>query len=64
MRNSHRGPGDLLGHAPQLTEHRSRLEDLDIVAAVGELSSQLATLQAAQQSYLRIQGLSLFDLLR
>ena len=30
MRNSHRGPGDLLGHAPQLTEHRSVLRQLHL----------------------------------
>ena len=50
--------------ALQLATHRSALEDLDLVAAAGELSGQLAVLEAAQQSYIRIQGLSLFNLLR
>ncbi|OGT19996.1 MAG: flagellar hook-associated protein 3 [Gammaproteobacteria bacterium RBG_16_57_12] len=39
----------------------SSLEDLDFAEAVGRLNLGLTGLQAAQQSYTRIQGLSLFN---
>lgn len=42
----------------------SDLRDLDYAEATGRLNLQLTALQAAQQSYLRVQGLSLFDYLR
>ena len=43
---------------------RSQLQDLDYTEAIGRLNLQTVALQAAQQSYLKLQGLSLFDLLR
>lgn len=42
----------------------SALEDLDYAEAVSRLNLQMAGLQAAQQTYIRVQGLSLFDYLR
>lgn len=42
----------------------SDLRDLDYAEASTRLNLQLTALQAAQQSYARIQGLSLFDFLR
>lgn len=41
----------------------SSVQDLDITAAVIELTSRTASLEAAQASYSRIQGLSLFNFL-
>ena len=41
----------------------SSIEDLDFAEAVSRLNLQLATLQAAQQSFARIQNLSLFNYL-
>ncbi|MGQ0697893.1 MAG: flagellar hook-associated protein FlgL [Panacagrimonas sp.] len=42
----------------------SGIRDLDYAEATARLSFQLTALQAAQQSYARVQGLSLFDFLR
>ena len=42
----------------------SGLRDLDYAEATSRLNLQMTALQAAQQSYARIQGLSLFDFLR
>ena len=42
----------------------SELRDLDYAEATGRLNLQLTALQAAQQSYMRVQGMSLFDFLR
>lgn len=42
----------------------SDLRDLDYAEATSRLNLQMTALQAAQQSYARIQGLSLFDFLR
>lgn len=42
----------------------SGIRDLDYAEATGRLNLQMTALQAAQQSYVRIQGLSLFDFLR
>ena len=42
----------------------SEIEDLDFATAVSELNLQTVALQAAQQSYIKIQGLSLFNYLR
>ena len=39
------------------------LEDLDYAEALSRLSQQLTTLEAAQQSFVRTQGLSLFNFL-
>lgn len=49
--------------ALELKSTKSELEDLDYASAVSELSQRQAGLQAAQQSFSRIQGLSLFDYL-
>jgi len=43
---------------------RSQLQDLDYTEAIGRLNLQNVALQAAQQSYLKLQGLSLFNLMR
>ncbi|RMG35619.1 MAG: flagellar hook-associated protein 3 [Gammaproteobacteria bacterium] len=43
---------------------RSNLEDLDYAEAVSRFNQQLAALQASQQSFMKIQGLNLFDFLR
>lgn len=42
----------------------SDLRDLDYAEASARLNLQMTALQAAQQSYARVQGLSLFDFLR
>ena len=47
----------------ELQATKSRIEDLDLASAVSELNLRLTGLQAAQQSYTRIQGLSLFSFL-
>ena len=47
----------------QLETTRSDIRDLDFAEAVGRLNLQLTGLQAAQQAYTRIQGLSLFNFL-
>ena len=41
----------------------SRLIDLDYAEAISSLTQQQTSLQAAQQSYLRVTGLSLFNYL-
>jgi len=42
----------------------SQIRDLDYAEAATRLSQQLTALQAAQQTYAQVQGLSLFDFLR
>lgn len=42
----------------------SQIRDTDYAEAAGRLSQQLTALQAAQQTFARVQGLSLFDYLR
>jgi flagellar hook-associated protein 3 FlgL len=42
----------------------SDVQDLDYAEAVSRLNRQMLALQAAQQTYTRVQGLSLFDFLR
>lgn len=42
----------------------SRLQDLDLAGAIGQLNLQQVALQAAQQTYVKTQGLSLFDYLK
>ena len=42
----------------------SQIEDLDFAEAVSRLNLQATALQAAQQSYAKIQGLSLFNYIR
>ena len=46
-----------------LQENRSTLEDLDYAEAVSRFEQQMLALQASQQSYIKIQGLSLFNYL-
>lgn len=48
------------GFTVQLTETLSELRDLDYAEAISQLSQQLVGLEAAQQTYVRVQGLSLF----
>lgn len=48
----------------ELQALRSQLQDLDYTEAIGRLNLQSMALQAAQQSYLKLQGLSLFNLMR
>ncbi len=48
----------------QVQKNRSQLSSLDIAQAATQLNQQLVALQAAQQSFARIQGLSLFNFLR
>ncbi|GAB4290861.1 MAG: flagellar hook-associated protein FlgL [Thiohalomonadaceae bacterium] len=48
----------------QTTQIISSIEDLDYAEAVSRLNLQLAGLEAAQQTYLKVQGLSLFNFLR
>jgi len=47
----------------QLKTVRSHLEDADPVAAISELARQSQALEAAQQAFVRVQSLSLFDYL-
>ena len=49
--------------ADQYTAEVSRLQDVDFAEAISELTLQQTLLQAAQQSFLRVQNLSLFQLL-
>lgn len=51
------------GVSLSLTETLSEIRDLDYAEAISLLSQQLLGLDAAQQSYTRIQGLSLFRFL-
>jgi len=46
-----------------LKENRSTLEDLDYAEAVSRFEQQLLVLQASQQSFIKIEGLSLFNYL-
>ena len=46
-----------------LETNRSTLEDLDFADAITQLNLQLTALQAAQQSFVKIQNLSLFNFL-
>jgi len=49
--------------ADQYTAEISRLRDVDFARAISDLTLQQTLLQAAQQSFLRVQNLSLFQLL-
>ena len=51
------------GFTVQLTETLSEIRDLDYAEAISRLSQQLIGLEAAQQTYVRVQGLSLFRFL-
>ncbi len=48
----------------QVQQNRSQLSSLNIAQAATQLNRQLVALQAAQQSFAKIQGLSLFNFLR
>lgn len=47
----------------QLETVKSKLEDVDLVEAIGHLARQTQALEAAQQAFVRVQGLSLFNFL-
>lgn len=49
--------------ALQLSEAISTIQDVDYAEAISRFNQQLTTLQAAQQSFLRVQDLSLFKFL-
>lgn len=51
------------GFTLQLQQTLSDLEDLNYVEAISRFNLQLVALQAAQQSYIKTQGLSLFNFL-
>ena len=48
----------------QIATSLSAVEDVNLTEAVSRLSQQLGTLEASQQSFVRIQNLSLFNFLR
>lgn len=48
----------------ELTKVKSNLNDLDIVTATADLARETTALQAAQQAFIRLQNMSLFDLLQ
>lgn len=47
----------------EVTSTLSDVQDLDLISAASELQQRLASLEASQAAYLRIQGLSLFNFL-
>ncbi len=47
----------------QLEQTRSTIEDLDLAEAASRLSLESVTLQAAQQAFIKVQNLSLFNFL-
>lgn len=54
----------LSSQAVMVQEALSGLRDIDYAEAAGRLTQQLTGLQAAQQSFAKIQGLTLFDYIR
>ena len=46
-----------------IEQTKSQVEDLDMAEAISQLNLQIVSLQAAQQSFVNIQNLSLFNLL-
>jgi len=50
-------------HLVDIEESLSSLNDLDYTEAISRLNQQQVALQAAQQAYVRVQGLSLFNYL-
>lgn len=54
----------LQARSTQLQSALSNLQDLDYAAATASFSRTTTTLQAAEQSYVQIQGLSLFNYLK
>jgi flagellar hook-associated protein 3 FlgL len=47
----------------QLQDTLSDIQDVDYAEAISRLNLQLTALQAAQQTYVKVQGLSLFNYL-
>ena len=47
----------------QLQSTLSGVQDLDYAEAISRLNLQLTALEAAQQTYVKVQGLSLFNYL-
>jgi flagellar hook-associated protein 3 FlgL len=45
----------------QIDKTLTKLTDVDLASAIADMNLQLTSLQAAQQSYTKIQGLSLFN---
>ena len=52
------------GFEVHLQEVHSQIQDLDFAEAISRLTQQTTALEAAQASFVRIQGLSLFNFLR
>ncbi|MGE0080917.1 MAG: flagellin, partial [Thiohalomonadaceae bacterium] len=52
------------GYLVQAQETLSSVEDLDYAEAISRLHMQLTGLEAAQQTYLKVNGLSMFNYLR
>lgn len=52
-----------LAYSVQLESARSDVQDLDLAQAATDLNRQMVVLQAAQQAFIRVQGLSLFNYL-
>ncbi len=48
----------------QMQRVKSNLEDVDAAAAIASLQAETAALQAAEQTFVKIQGLSLFNFIR
>ncbi len=48
----------------QLSQAKSDLEDVDPVRAISDLARHSQALEAAQQAFVKVQGLSLFNFLR
>ena len=48
----------------QLQDALSKQQDLDYASAASQFNLQLIALQAAQQAFVKLQGLSLFNFLR
>jgi len=46
-----------------LKQTKSQIEDIDIAEAISRFNFQIVSLQAAQQAYVKVQNLSLFNLL-
>ena len=46
-----------------LQSAKSQVEDLDMAEAISRFNLQIVSLQAAQQSFVKVQNLSLFNLL-
>jgi flagellar hook-associated protein 3 FlgL len=46
-----------------LETHRSEEQDLDYTSAISRFEAQMTALQAAQQAFVKVKGLSLFNYL-